>query len=612
MSRLDIKTQNRAQTVVDNLYRDVERRIAASPPGLCPVDMSLAFLKLCHAQSCGKCVPCRIGLGQLSLLIEQVVDGTATMETLAIIEKTARSIVNTADCAIGRDAARLVVDGLEGFRDDYVEHICHHRCLAGLEIPVPCVNLCPAGVDIPGYMALVGAGRCDDAIRLIRKDNPFPTACAYICEHPCEARCRRRMIDDAINIRGLKRYAVDHSGVVPNPPCAPPTGKKVAVIGGGPSGLSCAYYMALMGHSVTIYEERKQLGGMLRYGIPSYRFPRELLDREIESILSTGIQVYTGMTVGKDIWLEKLQHEYDCVYIAIGAHQDKKVGIPGEDSRNVMSAVVMLRAIGDNNMPNFHGKQVVVIGGGNVAMDVVRSSIRLGADKVTCVYRRRTEDMTALPDEIEGALAEGAELMTLAAPVRIEADENHVARALWVQPQIIGEVGKDGRPRPNKADLPEQRIPADVIVVAIGQGIEMQGFEQAGVPIKRGGTFVAALSGQVGDKDNLFAGGDCVTGPATAIRAIAAGKVAAANIDEHLGFRHEIEVDIDIPAPRLNNRAPHGRINTTEREACDRKCDFEDIECGLTEEGALAEASRCLRCDHFGYGIFRGGRNNKW
>ena len=595
MSRLDIKTQNRAQTVVDNLYRDVERRIAASPPGLCPVDMSLAFLKLCHAQSCGKCVPCRIGLGQLSLLIEQVVDGTATMETLAIIEKTARSIVNTADCAIGRDAARLVVDGLEGFRDDYVEHICHHRCLAGLEIPVPCVNLCPAGVDIPGYMALVGAGRCDDAIRLIRKDNPFPTACAYICEHPCEARCRRRMIDDAINIRGLKRYAVDHSGVVPNPPCAPPTGKKVAVIGGGPSGLSCAYYLALMGHSVTIYEERKQLGGMLRYGIPSYRFPRKLLDQEIE-----------------DIWLEKLQHEYDCVYIAIGAHQDKKVGIPGEDSRNVMSAVVMLRAIGDNNMPNFHGKQVVVIGGGNVAMDVVRSSIRLGADKVTCVYRRRTEDMTALPDEIEGALAEGAELMTLAAPVRIEADENHVARALWVQPQIIGEVGKDGRPRPNKADLPEQRIPADVIVVAIGQGIEMQGFEQAGVPIKRGGTFVAALSGQVGDKDNLFAGGDCVTGPATAIRAIAAGKVAAANIDEHLGFRHEIEVDIDIPAPRLNNRAPHGRINTTEREACDRKCDFEDIECGLTEEGALAEASRCLRCDHFGYGIFRGGRNNKW
>ena len=611
MSRLDIKTPSRAQTVVEGLYRDMERRIAASPPGLCPVDMSLSFLQLCHAQTCGKCVPCRIGLGQLTLLINQVLDGEATMETIAIIEKTARSIVNTADCAIGRDAARLVVEGLEGFRDDYEEHVKHNRCLAGLQNPVPCVALCPAGVDIPGYMALVGEGRCADAVRLLRKDNPFPTACAYICEHPCEARCRRNMVDDAINIRGLKRYAVDHAGVVPQPECAPATGKKVAIIGGGPSGLSCAYYLALMGHGVTVYEEREQLGGMLRYGIPSYRFPREKLDAEIESILSLGIEVHTGVTVGRDIWLEKLEQEYDCIYIAIGAHQDKKTGIPGENSKNVISAVEMLRAIGDNEMPDFTGKQVVVIGGGNVAMDVTRSSIRLGADKVTCVYRRRQADMTALPDEITGALAEGAELMTLAAPVRIEADEDGAAKALWVQPQIIGEVDKAGRPRPGKAALEEVRIPADVIVVAIGQGIEIQGFDQAGVPIQRG-TFVAGLSGQVRDMDSVFAGGDCVTGPATAIRAIAAGKVAAANIDEHLGFRHEITVDVEIPSPKLNNSPPHGRIDTTEREACERKHDFEDIECGLTQEGACAEAGRCLRCDHFGYGIFRGGRNEKW
>ena len=611
MSRLDIKTPSRAQTVVEGLYRDMERRIAASPPGLCPVDMSLSFLQLCHAQTCGKCVPCRIGLGQLTLLINQVLDGEATMETIAIIEKTARSIVNTADCAIGRDAARLVVEGLEGFRDDYEEHVKHNRCLAGLQNPVPCVALCPAGVDIPGYMALVGEGRCADAVRLIRKDNPFPTACAYICEHPCEARCRRNMVDDAINIRGLKRYAVDHAGVVPQPECAPATGKKVAIIGGGPSGLSCAYYLALMGHGVTVYEEREQLGGMLRYGIPSYRFPREKLDAEIESILSLGIEVHTGVTVGRDIWLEKLEQEYDCIYIAIGAHQDKKTGIPGENSKNVISAVEMLRAIGDNEMPDFTGKQVVVIGVGNVAMDVTRSSIRLGADKVTCVYRRRQADMTALPDEITGALAEGAELMTLAAPVRIEADEDGAAKALWVQPQIIGEVDKAGRPRPGKAALEEVRIPADVIVVAIGQGIEIQGFDQAGVPIQRG-TFVAGLSGQVRDMDSVFAGGDCVTGPATAIRAIAAGKVAAANIDEHLGFRHEITVDVEIPSPKLNNSPPHGRIDTTEREACERKHDFEDIECGLTQEGACAEAGRCLRCDHFGYGIFRGGRNEKW
>ena len=611
MSRLDIKSPSRAETVVENLYRDVERRIAASPPGLCPVDMALSFLRLCHAQSCGKCVPCRIGLGQLSLLLEQVLSGTATMNTLVTIEKTARTIVNTADCAIGRDAARLVVDGLEGFRDDYEEHILHQRCLAGLKYPVPCVALCPAGVDIPGYMALVGEDRCADAVRLIRKDNPFPTACAYICEHPCEARCRRNMIDDAINIRGLKRYAVDHAGEVPQPTCAPATGKRVAIVGGGPSGLSCAYYLALMGHKVTVFEEAKQLGGMLRYGIPNYRFPRHLLDAEIQSILSLGIEVHTGVTVGKDIWIEDLQKQYDCLYIAIGAHQDKKTGIPGEHSKNVISAVEMLRDIGDDIMLDFTGKKVVVIGGGNVAMDVTRSSIRLGAEKVTCVYRRRIEDMTALPDEVTGAMAEGAEIMTLAAPVRIEADEEGVAKALWVQPQLIGEADKAGRPRPHDAALDEVRLEADVIVVAIGQGVEISGFDAAGVPIKRG-AFVAGLSGQVGDMDNVFAGGDCVTGPATAIRAIAAGKVAAANIDEHLGYHHEITVDIDIPSPKLNNRPPHGRINTTEREACQRKCDFEDIECGLTHEGAVTEASRCLRCDHFGYGIFKGGRVDKW
>lgn len=612
MSRLDIKNPSHAQTVVDNLYRDMERRIASSPPGLCPVDMALSFLVMSHAQTCGKCVPCRIGLGQLTKLITNVLDGTATMETLDIIEKTARSIVDTADCAIGRDAARLVVDGLEGFRDDYEEHIKHHRCLAGLQLPVPCVAMCPAGVDVPGYMALVGEGRCADAVRLIRKDNPMPVACAYICEHPCEARCRRRMIDDAINIRGLKRYAVDNAGDVPQPECAPATGKKVAVVGGGPSGLSCAYYLALMGHKVTIYEERRQLGGMLRYGIPNYRFPREKLDGEIRSILSLGIEVHTEVRIGRDVRVEDLQREYDCIYIAIGAHQDKKVGIPGEDSGNVMSAVEMLRAIGDNNAPDFRGKSVVVIGGGNVAMDVTRSAVRLGAKKVSCVYRRRVEDMTALPDEVTGAMAEGAELVTLSAPVRIEADENGNAAALWVQPQIIGEADKAGRPRPGKADLPERRIPADVIVVAIGQGIEIAGFEQAGVPVKRGGTFMAELDCQVGTMDNVFAGGDCVTGPATAIRAIAAGKVAAANIDTHLGYRHEIEVNVDIPTPRLNNRPPHGRINTSEREANERRSDFEDIEIGLTCQGACTEASRCLRCDHFGYGIFRGGRSRKW
>lgn len=611
MSRLEINNPSKVQMVVENLYKDVERRIEASPPGLCPVDMLLNFLRLSHAQSCGKCVPCRIGLSQMSWNIEQILDGKGTMEILANVERTARTVINTADCAIGRDAARLVQDGLSGFREDFIEHIKNHRCLAGLELPVPCVAMCPAHVDIPGYMALVRVGRSADAVRLIRKDNPMPTSCAFICEHPCEARCRRNMIDSAINIRGLKRFAVEHSGYVPQPLCAEATGKKVAVIGGGPSGLSCAYYLALMGHSVTIYESKKKLGGMLRYGIPNYRLPRELLDEEIESILSLGINVVTEVKVGTDISFEDIHKQFDSVYIAIGAHQDKKTGIPGEDSKNVISAVEMLGNIGDDIMPDFKGKKIVVIGGGNVAMDVTRTSVRLGAEKVTCVYRRRVDDMTALEEEITGAMAEGAEILSLAAPDHIEADENGNAAALWVQPQIIGEADKSGRPRPEKGNVPQERIPADVIVVAIGQGTEIAGFEQNGVPVARG-TFVAGESLAIKDLDNVFAGGDCVTGPATAIRAIAAGKVAAANIDESLGFNHEITVDIDIPNPKITNSPPHGRINTSEREAGERKCDFEDIEIGMNEEESCAEANRCLRCDHFGYGIFRGGRIDKW
>ena len=612
MSRLDVKTPSQAQAVVEQIYRNMEGRIAASPPGLCPVDMALNFLNLCQAQTCGKCVPCRIGLSQLSVLIREVLDGEPELKILKRIEETARVIADTADCAIGIDAANLVLMGLKGFRDDYEEHILHHRCLGSLQNPVPCVALCPAGVDIPGYIALIKEGRCDDAVALIRKDNPFPTACAYICEHPCEARCRRSMVDNPLNIRGLKRYAVDNAGDVPQPPLAPPTGKSVAVVGGGPGGLSAAYYLALMGHKVTVYERQKKLGGMLRYGIPSYRFPREKLDAEIASILSLGIEVHTGVNVGTDVSFDQLKQQYDCLYLSIGAHTDKKTGIPGEDSKGVISAVELLRRIGDDEMPDFTGQQVVVIGGGNVAMDVTRSAIRLGAAKVTCVYRRRQADMTAQMEEIEGAVAEGAELLTLNAPSHIEADEQGRVTALWTKPQIMGNMDSAGRPSPRAADVPEKRIPADVVIVAIGQGIETHGFEQSGIQIQRGGTVLADSSTQLPQMNGVFAGGDCVTGPATVIRAIAAGKVAAANIDEYLGFYHAIKAGVDVPTPRCADLRPRGRISAGEREASERKHDFQCIECTLTHEEAACEASRCLRCDHFGYGNFKGGRVDTW
>lgn len=611
MSRLSIETPSRSQAVIEGLYRDVERRISASPPGLCPVDMALSFLRLCHAQTCGKCVPCRIGLGQLTKLLESVLDSTGTTETIELIEKTARVIQDTADCAIGYEAARMVLGGVLGFRDDYISHVTKGRCLCGLSQPVPCVALCPAGVDIPGYIALVRAGRNDDAVRLIRKDNPFPTVCGYVCEHPCEARCRRRMVDDAVNICGIKRYACDHAS--PNaapPPCAPPTGKRIGVIGGGPGGLSAAYFLSLMGHTVEVYDQRPQLGGMLRYGIPDYRLPPDKLNADISFILSTGIKVHLDTAIGRDIPFSEIEQQYDAVYLAIGAHNDKKLGIEGEDSPDVYSAVQLLRDIGEGAAPDFQGRRVCIIGGGNVSMDATRTAIRLGAQSVTCVYRRRVADMTALSEEIEEAMGEGCQILPLQAPERIETDASGRVTALWTRPQIIGEYGPDDRPRPRAAEAPAFRIPCDAVIVAIGQAIDAKPFEQV-VSVGRGKIF-AGDDAFVPNTPHVFAGGDAVTGPATVIRAVAAGKVAAANIDAHLGYRHIITTDVDIPPAHLTNSPACGRVELKSRPLAECKDNFELVTCGMTDEEAQQETSRCLRCDHFGYGIFKGGRTSKW
>lgn len=616
MSRLTILTKDKAQVTMESLYQDLERRIVASPPGLCPVDLTRSFIKMCLAQSCGKCVPCRVGLRQLARLFDNVLDGEANEETVENIKLTAEGIYYSADCAIGYEAAKLALKSVDGCIDDFESHIHNGFCSCNSNQPVACVKSCPAGVDIPGYIALVQQGRYADAVRLIRRDNPMPTTCAYICEHPCENRCKRTIIDAPVNIRRLKKMAVDNSGIVPVPECEAPTGKKVAIIGGGPGGLSAAYYLALMGHKVTIFEQRKQLGGMLRYGIPNYRFPRKKLDEEIDSILSTGIEVKKNISVGKDISFDDITKEYDATYISIGAHADKKIGIEGEDAKSgITSAVEMLRAIGDGDMPDYTGKKVIVIGGGNVAMDVARSSIRLGASKVSIVYRRRKADMTALEEEVEGAEAEGCDVLELMSPVRIKQDEEGNAIGLIVKPQMISRVSH-GRPAPKAAAKDEVLLESDLIVVAIGQGIETKSFEEHGIKVQRG--VISALNtGNITPQDGemsegVFAGGDCVTGPATVIKAIAAGKVAAANIDEYLGFNHEITCDVEIPYASNEDKVACGRVEVALRDAAERKNDFEPIEYGFSCEEACQEAGRCLRCDHFGFGAFRGGREEQW
>ncbi len=609
MSPLEIRTPGAAEKTVDALCSDMARRLSHHPQGTCPVDVTRGLIALCRSQTCGKCAPCRIGLGRIEELTDDVLAGTATDRTLDDIERLAENIRVSADCAIGTQAAEMALIGVRGFRDDFELH-AEGRCLVTSNHPIPCVQGCPANVDIPGYIALVRAGRFDDAVDLICKDNPFPSACAYVCEHPCENTCRRGMVDSAINIRGLKRYACDHES--PTRPCnvAEPTGKRVAVIGGGPGGLSAAYYLARMGHDVTVYEQRAKLGGMLRYGIPNYRLPKDLLDTEIAHITSLGISVELGVSVGKDVAIDEIKKGFDAVYVCIGAHSDKKLSIEGEDADGVVPAVQMLRAIGDGDVADYSGQDVVVVGGGNVAMDAARSAKRMGAKSVKIVYRRRRADMTALDEEIDGAIEDGCELVELVAPAHVEVGENGCAQALWGQPQMISNV-RGGRPAPKAADAPEIRIPATTIIVAIGQNIDSGAFAEYGLPCEWN-ELQANPDSSIPGHPGFFTGGDCSWGPATVIRAIEGGKVAARAIDTYLGFSHEIRCDVEMPAPNLADRTPCGRVTMKERPGTERNADFELCEIGMSYEEMMQESGRCLGCDHFGYGAFKGGRTRAW
>ena len=420
--------------------------------------------------------------------------------------------------------------------------------------------------------------------------------------------CRRGMVDDPMNIRGLKRYAVDHAGDY-RPVIKPATGKRVAVIGGGPAGISCAYYLTLMGHKVKIFEQRAHLGGMLRYGIPNYRLPREQLDSEIQWILDCGIDVELNHSVDGDE-MTRLRSEYDAVYLAIGAHADKKLGLPGEDAEGVMSAVQLLRDMGDNNPPDFKGLTVAVVGGGNVAMDVARTSVRLGAEKVIIAYRRRVADMTAQDEEIAGAEGRG---LRGHGPARAQGGRRRRERPRG-RPQ--GRAADHRRPqaRPSRAARGRGRRRRGAVRPrdrGNWPGHRLRYLRGAGRACKWG-RIVTDPDGAVPGQDGLFSGGDCQSGPATVIRAINAGKVAAGNIDNYLGFNHKIELDVELPPVQFKGKISCARCEMREREASERINDFDIVENGLTDQEAHQEASRCLRCDHFGFGAFRGGRIEQW
>ncbi|MCR4738847.1 MAG: FAD-dependent oxidoreductase [Lachnospiraceae bacterium] len=586
-------------------------RMTSYPPGMCPLVMYRSILQMSMNQSCGKCVPCRDGLVEAERMLRSILTGDATEETLKKLEELCIMISQTADCAVGVVAANTLLDSLKEFADEYESHIKRKRCVDGSAQTVPCMTLCPAHVDVPGYVALIKDGDYAGAINVIRDRNPFPTACAMVCEHPCEKKCRRSIIDAPINIRGLKKYAVDQISAdkVKTPPANVKTGKVIGIVGGGPSGLTAAYFLALMGHKCVVYDEHDKLGGMLRYGIPEYRLPKARLDEDINAILAAGdIEVKTNTKIGTDVTVEELLEKYDALYLGLGAQLGNRMPVENADCKNVIPAADFLQAVARGEEIDLTGKNVVLIGGGNVAMDAARTAIRLHAKSVH-VFTRKRDDYTALESEIESAMQEGVRFRTLLSFLHLEEDKNNPGYidAVWLQPQIVGEYDEFGLVKTEHSSAYPYRFTCDYLILGVGQRCDVEAFDKAGIPTERG-RILADESCMIQGIDGVFSGGDCVTGPSTAINAIAAGQVAAHNIDEYLGYHHKIVCEVETPNARPNKCIPTGRAEIEERDPFERRKDFEHVEIRMTPEEAEREAGRCLRCDHFGCGSMEGGR----
>ena len=586
-------------------------RMTSYPPGMCPLVMYRSILQMSMNQSCGKCVPCRDGLVEAERMLRDILRGDGTDETLGKLKELCTMISETADCAVGVVAANSILESMEDFADEYASHIRNRTCVDEVGQTIPCMTLCPAHVDVPGYVALVKNGDYAGAINVIRDRNPFPTACAMVCEHPCEKKCRRTIIDHAINIRGLKKYAVDQvaADTVPTPRPNVSTGKSIAIVGGGPSGLTAAYFLALMGHKCVVYDEHEKLGGMLRYGIPEYRLPKARLDEDIRAIIGAGdIEVHTGIRVGRDVSIEELRNSHDAVYLGLGAQLGNRMPVENAECKNVIPAADFLQAVARGDRIDLTGKRVVLIGGGNVAMDAARTAVRLNAATVH-VFTRKRDDYTALESEIESAMQEGVRFRTLLSFMYLEnsKDNPDMVDAVWLQPEIVREYDDDGLVMTEHSSAYPYRFICDYLILGVGQRCDVDDFDKAGIPTQRG-RILADESCSIEGVDGVFSGGDCVTGPSTAINAIAAGQVAAHNIDEYLGYHHKITCETAAPPAKPNKCIPTGRAEIEERDPFERREDFEHVEIAMTPEEAERESGRCLRCDHFGCGAMEGGR----
>jgi NADH-quinone oxidoreductase subunit F len=575
----------------------------------CMVDVARYFVGFTAGESCGKCAPCREGLAQMLRILNAVSRGEAAESDLDELEAVAKVVRDSALCGLGQTAANPVLTTLRYFRDEYLAHIREKRCEAGVCESLFCAlceNSCPLHLNIPGYLQLLKEGRIEDAFELTLRGNPLPGTIGRICHFHCQMRCRRETLDEPVSQGEIHRYLADtvyklgrekavYAKLVAEK--LPPTGKRIAVVGAGPAGIAASFFLARLGHEVTLYDEHEKPGGILRYGIPAYRLPREVLDKETGILKRLGVRFAGGMQIGKAVSIVGLAAENDAVLLAVGAGADKPLGIPGEDLPGCVPGYAFLEAFNEKRA-RVPGAKVLVIGGGNVAVDAARTLLRAGSS-VTIAYRRTRDDLPANPKEIEGAEEEGIEFRYMLQPQEVLAGSDGRARAVRFAKMDAGPIDSSGRPTP----VPTGEtvvIECDAVVSAVGERVDSAALGIQNLATGVGGTIVADRFRSSTSQPKFYATGDAVSGPATAAQAMGLAKKTAFAIDRVLtGLDRSASLDTVFtykmaavlePEGGRQNRAP--RLGPGER-----RNNFHEVELGYSGEQALAEAARCLRCD---------------
>ncbi len=575
----------------------------------CMVDVARYFVEFTHSESCGKCVPCRVGLDKALQLLNKFTHGTATAADLKLLEELGPMIRDMSLCGLGTSAPNPVLTTMRHFRKEFEDHIRAHRCRAGVceDLAIsPCENSCPLHMNIPRFLQLWKEDRLEDAFESVVMDNPLPSSTGRVCQHPCDNRCRRAGMDEAVNMREVHRFIADSIYLSDRfEPMVerirarklPPTGKRVAVVGAGPTGLTCAFYLTLLGHEVTVFESNPEPGGMLRYALPDYRLPKDVLGKELELIERMGVRYRLGTAVSRDVGLNDLAAEFDAVFLSIGTWKEAWVYLPGTELVGVVPALPFLEKISKQE-PVALGRKVVVIGGGNAAIDSARTALRLGAE-VTVVYRRERKDMPAIPEETEAAEAEGVEFAFLAAPHRIVGDADGRVKAIEVVRTRLGEYDKSGRRKPITTDE-IRSVACDTVILAVGETVDKDFAAASGLKMNEQGTIEVDRYTLETSRPNFYAGGDLISGASNVSNAMGYAKTAARHIDERLmGTKRlplvmpQFEYDNTPPAHVSEAR----RHNPVERPAAERAQTFAEAVIALTAVEATEEAFRCLRCD---------------